>query len=142
MNANRPDLVYFEFPSLNATLRARLLWDENPELCSLLVAELPFQTVYSHAFASGQCIYAPHRIVGAVKAKNQVLTELPKGTIDLATDNYKTLGIFYGKMTEPLPNRAVLRVIDEDLDEMDRVGREIFIANYVTHEVHPTEIHL
>lgn len=142
MTEKRPEIVKFEFPTLHAVLRARLLWDENPELCELVVKHLPMQTVFSHALASGQCIYAPHRIVGAVNGKNTLLTELPKGTIDLATDNYKTFGIFYGEMTEPLPNRAVLRVIEEDWEAMDRVGDAIFVANYLTHEVHPTSISL
>ncbi len=134
-DGNRPPLVELEFPKLDKTLRAKLLWDMNPQLCELFVESLPFTTIYSHTTASGEGMYAPTRVVGTVPAKHALLTELPHGTITLSTDNYKTLGLFYGRITEPLPGfPPVAQVIDDDLEDMRTVGREVWLSNTVTHD--------
>jgi hypothetical protein len=131
-----PELIALSFPKLEAELRAKVLWNLNPELCKLLAQSLPFTTIYSHATASGEGMYAPTRIVGTVRAKHMLLTEMPHGTLTLSTDNYKTLGLFYGPITEPLPGfPPVAQVIDEDLKTMRRVGREVWLSNYVTHDL-------
>ena len=131
-----PKQVALSFPKLEAELRANVLWDYNPELCELFAESLPFTTIYSHTTASGEGMYAPTRIVGRVRgAKHMLLTEMPHGTITLSTDNYKTLGLFYGPITEPLPGfPPVAQIIDEDIETMRRVGREVWLSNYVTHD--------
>lgn len=132
---SRPAHISLDFPALNTVLKARLLWDVNPELCEKFLETLPFTTIYSHTTASGQGMYAPTRVVGSVPAKHMLLTEMPHGTITLSTDNYKTLGFFYGPITEPLPGfPPIAEVIDEDKPKMAGVGREVWLSNTVTHE--------
>ena len=70
--------IDLNFTGLGITLRARLLWDDNPALCELLCDNLPIETIYSHTMASGQGMYAPTRIVGhAAGAKHVLLTKVP-----------------------------------------------------------------
>jgi hypothetical protein len=135
LSAERPPQIELEFPGLGITLRANVLWDLNRELCELFIGGLPFTTIYSHTTASGEGMYAPTRFVGNVPAKHVLLTEMAPGTITLSTDNYKTLGLFYGRITEPLPGfPPVAQVIDDDLEAMCKVGREVWISNTYTHE--------
>ncbi len=131
---NRPEMLHVRFPQLGITLRAKLLWDMNPESCELFIKNLPFETIYSHTMASGLGMYAPHRIVAKLKAKYQLLTEVQDGTLTLSTGDYKTVGFFYGPMTEPLPLAPIAHIIPEDHDAMRRACREVWISNYMTHE--------
>lgn len=129
------EYLSIRFPGLGITLRAKLLWEENPKVCELLLDNLPIETIYSHTMASGQGMYAPARIVGYVKAKQVLLTDLPHGTLTLSTGDYKALGMFYGEITEPLPGwPPVARVVEEDMPDLLRVGREVWIATYMTHD--------
>lgn len=135
MTEHRPSTIRLDFPAISQVLRATLLWDVNPVLVGRFVDTLPFQTVYSHTTASGQGAYAPTKVVGTIPARHQLLTEMKPGTLTLSTDNYKTLGLFYGRITEPLPGfPPVAVVVDEDLAAMAVVGREIWLSNTVTHE--------
>lgn len=132
---SRPTHINLDFASLGTVLKARLRWDLNPELCEKFLETLPFTTIYSHTTASGQGMYAPTRVVGTVPAKHMLLTEMPHGTLTLSTDNYKTLGFFYGRITEPLPGfPPIAEVVDDDKPLMERVGREVWLSNTVTHE--------
>ncbi|MBS1890717.1 MAG: hypothetical protein JST59_05455 [Actinobacteria bacterium] len=134
-DGSRPTTLELDFPKIGKTLHAKLLWDMNPQLCELFVESLPFTTIYSHTTASGEGMYAPTRVVGTVPAKHMLLTEMPHGTLTLSTDNYKTLGLFYGRITEPLPGfPPVAQVVDEDLDDMRVVGREVWLSNTVSHD--------
>lgn len=130
-----PETIVLDFPAISQRLHARLLWELNPVLVTRFVETLPFSTVYSHTTASGEGMYAPTKVVGKIPARHQLLTEMQPGTITLSTDNYKTLGLFYGRITEPLPGfPPVAVVVPEDLDAMRVVGREVWLSNTVTHE--------
>jgi hypothetical protein len=134
-SSGRPETITLDFPKLDARIRARVLWEMNPELCDLFVSSLPFTTIYSHTTASGEGMYAPTRIVGTVPARHMLLTDMPHGTITLSTDNYKTLGLFYGRITEPLPGfPPVAQVLDDDMPTLRKIGREVWLSNYVTHD--------
>lgn len=135
MTATQPTSVVLDFSTIRLRLHARLLWELNPVLVEKFVETLPFQTIYSHTTASGQGMYAPTKVVGKIPARHQLLTEMQPGTITLSTDNYKTLGLFYGRITEPLPGfPPVAVVVEEDLETMQIVGREVWLSNTVTHE--------
>lgn len=135
MAGDRHDYLIFEFDGLGA-VRAKLLWDDEPELCGVLASSLPFKTIFSHAMATGQEIYAPTRIVGSTRLNKQyLLTELPEGSVTLSTDDYKTMDIYYGSVTEPLPaGGRVAQVVSEDLPFMKEVGNKVWYSNYSTHK--------
>jgi hypothetical protein len=133
VSADRTTSVTFEFPTLSATLRASLLWDFNPMMCELLLENLPTRTMYSHTMSSGAGMYAPMRVVGSVQARRRLLSEIPIGTVTLNIENYKTMSLFYGRVTEPLPTTPVAQVVDADLDTLRAVGRGVWYANYCTH---------
>lgn len=128
-----PESIQISFPDLDINLSAKLLWDLNPELCQLLVDHLPIETIFSHTMSSGQGLYAPIRIVGNVSAKYDLLSEAPLGSVMLSTEVYKTLVMFYGEITEPLPGPRVAQVIDQSIADLKRAGREVWISNYMTH---------
>lgn len=136
-----PTHIRLDFRHLGLVLRAKLLWEVNPDLCRTFAATLPFTTVYSHTTGSGQGMYAPTRVVGRVPARHELLTRLPHGTLTLSTDNYKTLGFFYGTITEPLPGfPPVAEVVEEDKPLMAQVGREVWLANTITHDPAPATV--
>lgn len=130
-----PEYLHITFPTLDIILKAKILWNDNPKLCELLCSNLPIETIYLHTMASGQGMYAPIRIVGRISAKHVLLTEMRHGTVTLSTGDYKTLGLFYGEITEPLPGfPPVAEVVEEKMADLMRVGREVWVANYMTHE--------
>jgi hypothetical protein len=123
--------ITLNFPTLDAEVRFDLLWSVNPDLCALFVRNLPLYTMYSHTLASGEGMYAPLPIVASVPGACELLSEMQPGTVTLSTTNYKSLGIFYGRVTEPLPATHIARVVAGDLPTLQRVGREVWYATYV-----------
>jgi hypothetical protein len=137
---NHVERITLEFPTLDAKIQFRLLWDVNPGLCDLLSHNLPFMTMYSHTLASGEGMYAPLRIVASVPGVCELLSEMAPGTVTLSTTNYKSLGVWYGQVSEPLPATPVAQVIPEDLTALRRVGREVWFATYLDTEPVPTHV--
>ena len=142
----RVEEVVLEVPALEATVRARVLWEGNEELAQLFVSCLPCDTCLSHALASGELMYAPMRLVGLYEPgrsegqesgkAHTALTKVGAGGITLEMDNYKAISIYYGKVTEPLPETPpVAEVVAEDLPTLRRIGREVWLANFLTHQV-------
>ncbi len=130
-----PTHIELEFPTLDITLRAQMTTDSSPTLRAAFVEALPFETIFSHTMSSGYGLYAPTRIVGTFESEWTLLSELPVGAIALCTDSYKTLGMYYGEITEPLPETLPLAyVVPADVPALKRVGREIWLSNYVSHE--------
>lgn len=126
--------VELDFPTLGTMLRAKLTDSSSPELRAAFLDALPFQTIYSHTMASGYGLYAPTPIVGNFETDWTLLTELPVGALCLITDSYKTLGLYYGEITEPLPETLPLAyVVPEDIEKLKHVGREIWLSNFWTH---------
>lgn len=129
------EFVQIRFPAFGVTMRARICWDENMEACELFLKNLPIETIYSHMTASGQALMAPIRIVENVsQSKYTLLTELPRGSLCMDTSVYKSLDLYYGDVTEPLPAARIAQVVEEDLADLARVGREVWISNYMTHK--------
>jgi hypothetical protein len=128
---NNVKSISLDFPTLEAEVEFELLWGVNHDLCALLVRNLPLYTMYSHTLASGEGMYAPLPIVASVPGACELLSEMQPGTVTLSTTNYKSLGIFYGRVTEPLPATHIARVVAGDLPTLQRVGREVWYATYV-----------
>lgn len=126
--------LVIRYPDLGATVRARLWDDLNKELCDLMWSHLPIESIQSHMMASGEGMYCPHRIVAMVPTQTILLTELPVGAVNMNTIDYKSISIKYGVLTEPLPASPVARVVQEDLELLKRIGREVYIANALTHK--------
>ena len=126
--------IMIRFPDLGIELTADLLWDHNPELCELLLKNLPETTHLLHTMASGEGTYGPMRAVGALKSTWEDLTEIPIGTVIFNIENYKSFSLWYGKSTEPLPARRVGLVVEKDLDALRAVGKEVWYSTYLTHK--------
>jgi hypothetical protein len=127
--------IEIEFPDLDAKLQARMQWDTNEEMCQAFVSQLPLETLMLHAMSSGEEMYAPTTVVGCFAADQRPLTRYERGSVTLMTDNYKTMDIYYGEISEPLPGPEPVAVVrTEDLDVLTTVGREVWYANYLTHE--------
>ena len=121
------------YPDISITLTARLLDELNKDLCDLLWSNLPIESIQSHLMSSGQAMYLPHRIIALVKTNTDLLSRVPVGTIGMSTIDYKNLTIYYGKVTESLPVSPVGRIQEDDLENLKRVGSEVWRANYYTH---------
>lgn len=130
-----PSDIELAFPTLGRTLRAKLTDDSSPDLRAAFLAALPFESIFSHTMSSGYGLYAPTRIVGNFDSEFTLLSELPVGAVALCTDSYKTLGLYYGEITEPLPETLPLAYVwPEDIDDLRQVGEEVWRSNYMTHE--------
>ena len=72
-----------EWPELNIRIKADFLDDLNPELCSVVRAHLPIETVQSHGVIAGGLIMAPTRIVYTTPPRYvEIHEEQPIGRID------------------------------------------------------------
>jgi hypothetical protein len=129
-NSKYIEIIY---PDLSITLTARLLEERNKDLCDLLWLNLPIESIQSHLMSSGQAMYLPHRIIALVKTNTDLLSTVPVGTIGMSTIDYKNLTIYYGKVTESLPVSPVGRIQEEDVENLKRVGSEVWRSNYYTH---------
>ncbi|MBS1677226.1 MAG: hypothetical protein JST08_07560 [Actinobacteria bacterium] len=130
-----PTDIELAFPTLGRTLRAKLTTDSSPDLRAAFLDALPFESIFSHTMSSGYGLYAPTRIVGNFDSEFTLLSELPVGAVALCTDSYKTLGLYYGEITEPLPETLPLAYVwPEDIEDLRFVGEEIWRSNYMTHE--------
>lgn len=139
---DRPGQLLLTFPTLDIAVRCDLLWDTNPDLCELMARSVPFDTHYAHTLASGEGMYAPTRMVGTVPGTCELLSEMAPGTLTLSTTNYKSLGAWYGVVTEALPATPVACAIAEDLPLLKRAGREVWFATISGHTPVPVHVSL
>ncbi len=129
------DWVAIEFPDIGTRLEARMQWETNSVLCEAFVSQLPLETLMLHAMSSGEEMYAPTTVVGVFSAAQRPLTRYERGSVTLMTDNYKTMDIYYGEISEPLPGPEPIAIVRaEDLEALSAAGRQVWYANYLTHE--------
>ncbi|MDR7520744.1 MAG: DUF3830 family protein [Armatimonadota bacterium] len=116
---------------------ARLLEAEAPKTCTAIKARLPFAYRFHHSIVSGQAVVTlPSDLT--VARENQRVAGIPPGAItflvrdeplQIPDEIYIAYGIFISRgltvdMKQPV---NVFAQIDEDLDELARVGRRVLM---------------
>ena len=136
--------IEFEWPELGITVTANLADDKNSSKCNILWDNLPIETIQTHAFSSGDRMYAPTKIVSNVanewvdpRSNNPQIGHWEEkywGRVPvkpgLVMTNFNIslspIDIIYGQLKEALPIAPVAYVVDEDLEKLANVGHAVW----------------
>lgn len=125
--------ITLKFNPINITIKAKLLYDLNPNLCRILVKSLPYRSIQCHALVAGQQLYHYTPIIEAVtyRAKTREdKTKQPIGRINMSS--LELLSIKYGLITEYLESVPVAQVVDRDIEKLKEVGFFVWESIYKT----------
>ena len=138
--------IEFEWSELEIAVTAELADEKNPAKCDVLWRNLPIHSVQSHAFSSGERMYAPCKIVSDVadewldpRSRNPKIGHWEEtfwGRVPvkpgLVLANFKPvfgwIDIIYGQLREALPIAPVAYVVDDDLEKLANVGHAVWEA--------------
>jgi hypothetical protein len=143
-----PRKIGFEFPDIETKFSATLLDEKEPDQCEALwkVLNKPVKMICQHTLSTGDYFGAygrpPRHIiktgsqVSPVGAKTLMLSQLEPGSV--LYKGGSDLSVAYGPdITEPLaaPGPVIAKVDEEDLQDLWRVGRSVWNAQYMTHRL-------
>jgi len=114
--------MYIEWPTLKAKVRANLLEDKAPRVCSAFKKILPFQSIQEHTMISGEGLYcaAPLRITFM-----DYMVSRKQGDIYFFNPGQLVV-IVYGQTTEPLKVNKFAEVRRDDLAILSQVGKAVW----------------
>mgnify|MGYP001166921624 CR=1 FL=1 len=139
--------IKLTFPELNISVRARLLEEEEPEMCDYLWNSLsqPLKNACVHTLSTGEFVMARCRPprealktgtqdhpLGRTQSK---LGERKPGEISFTGLMFEL--VYGANITEPLEGCAGVcaQVVDEDLEAFYRAGRGVWASHVKTHEL-------
>ena len=138
--------IWLEWPSEGIKVNAKLLEDEEPELCDILWENFkdPVKMFCRHPVSTGEEFSAEARPsrhpvkTGTTLGRNKrMFCDIPPGSINYAVfGGYGGLSCYYGPCTEPIEVRGavVAMVPEEQMSELIKAGRAVWNAYYMTHE--------
>ena len=141
-------MILIEFPFRKTAIPATLLIQEEPEMCQALWDLLgqPMKMICHHTLSTGDYFHGcgrppKHPVAMGSQAtpigkKRLLLCELKPGSIVYSGGH--EIAIAYGpNLTEPLVARGpvVARVPKDFLGELYEAGREIWNAQFITHQL-------
>jgi hypothetical protein len=121
--------IEIAWESIGAKIRIDLDEEHNADLVEPLWAALPYQTLQGHAIVAGDCIYhvvPSHDLLHAVPDHKVDRKIQPNGTVFCS--HVQHLTIKYGELTEPMPTSPIGHVVEEDLDQLPKIGQMIWDA--------------
>jgi hypothetical protein len=140
--------IEVEFPFRKTAIPATLLFQEEPEMCQTVWDLLgqPVKMICHHTLSTGDYFHGcgrppKHPIAIGSQAtplgkRRLLLSQLKPGSIVYSGGH--DIAIAYGPdMTEPLVARGpvVARVSEEYLGELYEAGRQIWNAQFITHQL-------
>lgn len=128
-------IIEIELQPINIKLRARLLYELNEELCTLLLKYLPYRSVQCHSFVAGYQLYHYTPIIESVSVKPETeerIIDQPIGRVSLSA--LQLMPIKYGEVTEPLTANPVAQILDEDIPKLKKAGKLVWDSLYKTKE--------
>jgi len=147
MNENKRKIV-IEFPKANINVSAVMQDNEEPKICQVLwkTLEQPIRMICHHTLSTGDYFQACGRpprhpvSIGSqatpIGRQRCLLCRLKPGSIIYAGGH--EIAVVYGRtITEPLMARGpiVAQIPAENLGDIWNVGRIIWNAQYITHEL-------
>ncbi|KAA8645327.1 hypothetical protein EYZ11_007732 [Aspergillus tanneri] len=117
-----PNMLQFHAPEVGVTFRARLLIRQNPDVADQLLAQLPLQSTLGHVVISGQAIWLPTRIVHL--GRNNMVKRHP-GAVYLNSVG-GSLCLTYGTVTESALVNKVAEVVEDDFEDLNRLGHLVY----------------
>jgi len=142
-------MIELYFPELDLGVRARLLEEDEPELCEILWKNLekPLKLFCRHPVSTGEEFSGEsrpprHPVRSGTQAqplgrRRWLFSRIPPGSVIYAIfGGYGGLSLVYGPCTEPLPARGgiVGKVVKEDWENMLKAGKAVWHAQYMTHK--------
>lgn len=117
-----PQMIVFQVPDLDITFRAKLLADDNPDVVEQVLAQLPLQSVLGHVVVSGEAIWMPTKIVHLGKSN---MVQRHPGAVYLYAPG-QTICLTYGRITESATVNKFAEVLEEDLPQLEKVGKYVW----------------
>jgi|SRR5690625_268091 len=123
--------IELSWTGLEVSAKAELLTEFNPSLSERFIETLPFESIQSHAVVAGKQMYFPYRLLDDTAYRWERMDKQPIGRINIEF-NFQYLSINYGPMTEPVPAVPLAQIIEEDIEKLKMVGKEVW--NNLLHE--------
>jgi hypothetical protein len=125
--SNRGRKIEIEWPKYGKKVTALMLDNENPELCGEFWKHLPFECVQEHGVVTGDIIYCWTPLVNTepVRVQNKH-TEAPVGRVSYSQGTGNKIIIKYGLCSEDLNAPILAQVIENDLEDLKWVSKEIW----------------
>lgn len=133
MQNKQNKIIEIELQPIDITIKAKLLYDLNKELCRLLLQYLPYRSIQCHSFVAGYQLYHYTPIVESVSVSPQTeerLIDQPIGRVSLSA--LQLMPVKYGEVTEPLTANPIAQVLDEDISKLKRAGKLVWNSLYRT----------
>jgi hypothetical protein len=120
-------LFTMSWPALDVSVRCALLDEVNPELSASLWRALPLVSVQTHAVVAGEQIYFPTRLMleNPDSATSEDLSVQPPGRVNFEPF-FQYISVNYGRLSEPVPAWPIAQVVDDDLQQLPRLGDRIW----------------
>lgn len=123
--------IELSWTGLEVSTKAELLTEFNPSLSEKFIETLPFESIQSHAVVAGKQMYFPYRLLDDTAYRWERMDKQPIGRINIEFD-FQYLSINYGPMTEPVPAVPLAQIIEQDIEKLKMVGKEVW--NNLLHE--------
>ncbi|RAH77210.1 hypothetical protein BO86DRAFT_413308 [Aspergillus japonicus CBS 114.51] len=114
--------LYFHCPEAGLAFRAKLLTEENPDVASQLITQLPLQSTLGHVVISGEAFWLPTRIVHL--GRDHMVQRHPGAVYLNAVGG--SLCLTYGSVTESAPVNKVADVEEADRHTLSQLGRLVY----------------
>ncbi len=115
------------WPTLETSIRVELLDNLNPELVEAVWQAVPLYSIQSHAVVAGQQMYFPTRLI--LSKPEAAFTE-PMNQQRLGRVNFEPffqyISLNYGPMSEPVPAWPLGQVYEEDIPQLETLGKKIW----------------
>lgn len=131
--------IQFEWPDLGLSARATLAVELNPELCKEVWDALPIDTIMSNAIVTGGSMYswAPMLSFAPIRYK-EAINKAPIGQLRYSQNTGNKIIIQYDKCTEDVMGAVLGQIDPDDLEIVQRVGKEAWASLYYTKQ--PTRV--
>lgn len=137
--------IELTWPSIETTVTAKLLTEEEPELTALLWENLeqPLKLFCRHPVSTGEEFSAaarpprhPVKTGTALGRNKRMYCEIPPGSINYSVHGgYGGLSCYYGPCTEPITvsGAVVAKVSEAEMPKLMRAGETVWDHYYMKH---------
>lgn len=137
--------IELTWPSIETTVTAKLLTEEEPELTALLWENLeqPLKLFCRHPVSTGEEFSAaarpprhPVKTGTALGRNKRMYCEIPPGSINYSVHGgYGGLSCYYGPCTEPITvsGAVVAKVSEAEMPKLRRAGETVWDHYYMKH---------
>jgi hypothetical protein len=116
------DLLEFHAPGPDLKFRVRLLAQDNPDVVSQVLKQLPLDSVLGHVVISGEAIWMPTKIVHLGKSN---MVKRSPGAVYLYAPG-QTICLTYGAITESALVNKFGEVLESDLPTLAKLGEHVW----------------